>query len=319
MSYPQVKSYFCLSGFPANNTGMKLFRFLLGSAVVAGLLLCGVPAAMADALHVWPVNGPVVRGFDPPEVFYASGHRGIDIAADTGTPVVSAAAGVVTFAGTINYVPMLTVTHDDGVRTTYQPVTPAVAQGDQMAAGAIIGYLQPGHCTSPCLHFGVLRGRDYLDPLQWLGPADDIRLLPAGSTVPALTTTTMAATAMGWPVNGRVTSEYGWRMHPILHKLMFHDGIDIAASCGTTVVAPWMGVVKEVGNSSSAGRFVRVAHGAIVTSYLHLSAIEVKVGDRLAGGQQVGKVGTTGLSTGCHLHFGASQNGVSINPRSILS
>ena len=165
---------------------MKLFRAIAGLTALLITLLVGAPAALADATHVWPVSGPVVRGFDPPAVFYAAGHRGIDIAGEAGTPVVAAASGVVTFTGTIDYVPMVTVTHDDGVRTTYQPVLPILARGDAVMAGAVIGYLQPGHCLSPCLHFGVLRDRDYLDPLQWLGQADDIRLLPAGSTAPPL-------------------------------------------------------------------------------------------------------------------------------------
>jgi len=297
---------------------MKLLRAIACLAALTTTLLIGAAPSFADAPHVWPVTGAVVRGFDPPAVFYGAGHRGIDIAGDAGVAVVASATGLVSFAGVINHVPMLTVTHDDGVRTTYQPVTPAVAQGDHVDVGAVIGFLQPGHCASPCLHFGVLRGRDYLDPLTWLGSNTDIKLLPAGSTVPPLSPTTMAEVATGWPVTGRVTSEYGWRIHPILHKRMFHDGIDIAAACGTPVVTPWAGVVTEVGSSATAGRYVRVSHGIIATTYLHLSRIDVKVGNHLAAGQQIGRVGTTGRSTGCHLHFGARQNGVSINPRLLL-
>ena len=289
------------------------------AAVVALTLtaLAGGPVARADGTKVWPVNGPVARAFDPPNTVYGPGHRGIDIAGEAGMAVVAAAAGVVTFTGVIDHVPMVTVTHT-GVRTTYQPVSPAVGKGEHVVAGAVIGHLQPGHGTSTCLHFGVLRDRDYLDPLQWLGYGAEIRLLPDNSTVPPLTDSVVAGAAKGWPVAGRVTSGYGWRIHPILHVRRFHDGIDIAAACGVPVSTPWPGVVAATGSGSGSGRYVKVSHGAVVTSYMHLSAINVRKGQQLVAGQVLGKVGTTGMSTGCHLHFATHKNGKSINPRTLL-
>jgi len=300
---------------------MRLFRAfapaIAGLTVMACLTTTG-PAAHAVGNRVWPVTGPVVRGFDPPSSTYGAGHRGIDIGAESGLSVVVPEDGVVTFVGAINYVPMLTVTHGDGVRTTYQPVTALVRQGERVVAGQPIGNLLPGHCTAPCLHFGVLQGKTYLDPLAWLGAASGaVRLLPNDSKVPPLASA--GGRTGSWPVKGRVTSEYGWRIHPILGVRMFHDGIDIAAACGTPVVTPWAGKVTQVGTTSIMGNYVRVSHaGGLQTSYLHLSAIKVKVGDRLASGQLVGLVGTTGRSTGCHLHFGASRHGSSINPRTVL-
>jgi len=260
-----------------------------------------------------------VRGFDPPTTTYGAGHRGIDISAPSGAVIVAPEGGTVTFVGAIDYVPMLTVTHD-GVRTTYQPVTAVVNRGDRVVTGQAIGTLLPGHRIEPCLHFGVLQGNTYLDPLAWLGAASGtIRLLPNDSKIPTLAAAGVVGQTGGWPVKGSVTSEYGWRIHPILGTRMFHDGIDIAAACGTPVVTPWMGVVVQVGTTSIMGNYVRVSHdGGLQTSYLHLSAINVKVGDRLAGGQQVGLVGTTGRSTGCHLHFATSRHGSSINPRTVL-
>jgi len=275
---------------------------------------------MADSTHTWPVNGQVIRDFDPPATTYGTGHRGIDIAAAPGTTVVAPADGVVTFVGAIDQVPMITVTHDDGTRTTYQPVRPEVKQGQSVAAGQAIGLLQAGHAAQPCLHFGVRKGATYLDPLAWLGPStNDIRLLPAESTVPPRTYMSIAGAANGWPVKGNITSGYGWRMHPILGTRSFHDGIDIGAACGTPVATPWAGVVTTVATSATAGHYVRVAHdGGLTTTYMHLSAVDVTVGARLAAGQQLGRVGTTGRSTGCHLHFGTSRNGKSINPTTVL-
>lgn len=301
---------------------MKLFRAIV--CLLAGL---GVALGASQGLEayaqdrIWPVSGPVVRGFDPPEQTYGAGHRGIDIAAPPGTEVVAPADGVISFVGVINYVAMLTITHGD-VRTTYQPVSSTLAQGDKVVLGQVIGFLLDGHGSTTSLHFGVLQGSTYLDPLAWLGGSPNpIRLLPAGSTVPPLPPGTNQAngTANGWPVAGRVSSGFGWRMHPIRHVRQFHDGIDIAAPCGTPVVTPWAGVVASTGTSSSMGRYIIISHASgLVTTYMHLSAILVSAGQQLAGNQQIGWVGTTGLSTGCHLHFRTHRNGVAVNPLTLL-
>jgi murein DD-endopeptidase MepM/ murein hydrolase activator NlpD len=163
---------------------MRVLRSLAATLLLAALaVLAGGVPAHADARHVWPVTGPVVRGFDPPATHYGAGHRGIDIAAAEGTPVVAAADGIVTFAGVIDYVEMVTVTHGE-VRTTYQPVAAIVHVGDQVEAGQPIGTLLSGHSATTSLHFGVLRGSEYLDPLAWLGVAPAVvRLLPDGTTV----------------------------------------------------------------------------------------------------------------------------------------
>jgi len=263
-----------------------------------------------------------VRGFDPPQTSYAAGHRGIDIGATEGTPVVSAADGVVTFVGMIDSVSMVTVTHGD-VRTTYQPVAPAVSAGQTVAAGQPIGTLLTGHGTTTSLHFGVLQGDTYLDPLSWLGgqATQQVRLLPDGTKVPdvARAAPQHSSIAGGWPVSGPVTSGYGWRYHPILHTLLFHNGIDIAAPCGTPVTTPWPGTVVTAATSSSLGNYVVITNSNGITStYAHLSAISVRVGAKVTGGQQIGLVGTTGLSTGCHLHFATARNGVGFDPRTVL-
>jgi len=106
----------------------------------------------------------------------------VDLAASAGQAVLAAAPGVVTFAGRIAGVAAVSVTHNDGLRTTYQPVSPHVHAGDRVAAGQPLGRLDdwPGHCAGPCLHWGALRGRTYLDPLALLGLVPPV-LLPLGA------------------------------------------------------------------------------------------------------------------------------------------
>jgi len=300
----------------------QIFRISLALLAAAALAFVGDPAALADSGHAWPISGPVVRGFDPPQTSYGAGHRGIDIGAPVGTPVVSAADGVVTFVGVIDGVSMVTVTHGD-IRTTYQPIAPVVSKGQGVAAGQTIGTLLDGHGATTSLHFGVLQGDTYLDPLSWLGgqATQRVRLLPDGTKVPevARAAPEHSGIAGGWPVSGPVTSGYGWRYHPILHTMAFHDGIDIGAPCGTPVTTPWPGTVVTAAASSSLGNYVVIANSNGITStYAHLSAINVRAGAKVAGGQQIGLVGTTGLSTGCHLHFATARNGAGFDPRTVL-
>ncbi len=139
----------------------------------------------------WPLPGfpTVVRAFRPPAFRYGPGHRGVDLAATAGAPVLAAGAGTVVFAGTVAGRGVVSVDHSagdhsGGLRTTYEPVSPTVTAGDRVLRGERIGTVQPGHPGCPvaaCLHWGALRApehdRDYLDPLQLLA-AIRVRLLP---------------------------------------------------------------------------------------------------------------------------------------------
>jgi murein DD-endopeptidase MepM/ murein hydrolase activator NlpD len=122
----------------------------------------------------------VIRPFDPPATPYAAGHRGVDLAAGEGSTVRSAGAGIVTFAGVLAGRGVVAVTHRNGLRTTYEPLTVGVHQGATVNTGAVLGTVVGGHpgCgAGGCLHWGLLRGKTYLDPLTLLrSPA--VRLLP---------------------------------------------------------------------------------------------------------------------------------------------
>ncbi|MGH3932293.1 MAG: M23 family metallopeptidase [Pseudonocardiaceae bacterium] len=130
----------------------------------------------------WPLPGSpaVVRAFQAPAHPYGPGHRGVDLAGASGTPVLAAGAGTVVFAGQVAGRGVVSVDHPGGVRTTYEPVSPTVTAGDLVARGQQIGTLTPGHlaCSAvACLHWGARRGADYLDPLRLLG-LGRVRLLP---------------------------------------------------------------------------------------------------------------------------------------------
>jgi murein DD-endopeptidase MepM/ murein hydrolase activator NlpD len=120
------------------------------------------------------------------------------------------------------------------------------------------------------------------------------------------------------PVPGPVTSSYGLRMHPILGYARMHRGLDFRASYGSPIVAVADGTVARTGWAGGYGNQVRLNHaGGLATSYSHMSRIAVSPGARVRQGQVIGYIGTTGLSTGPHLHFETYRNGATINPRSV--
>jgi murein DD-endopeptidase MepM/ murein hydrolase activator NlpD len=128
---------------------------------------------------------------------------------------------------------------------------------------------------------------------------------------------------LSYPANGRTTSGFGMRWHPVLQKWMLHDGLDWGIACGTPVYAAAPGQVIRAGwRASGWGNQVLIDHGIrrgvdLVTSYNHLSSI-VKFGGSVRRGQLIGYSGTTGYSTGCHLHFGTYEDGTPVNPRNWL-
>ncbi|MDP1028609.1 M23 family metallopeptidase [Sphingomonas sp. KR1UV-12] len=123
---------------------------------------------------------------------------------------------------------------------------------------------------------------------------------------------------MGMPVAGRVTSNFGMRMHPLLGFMRMHKGMDIAAAYGTPILAARDGTVASAGRNAGYGNFVKLNHaGGLASGYGHMSRIAVRGGQHVRQGQVIGYVGSTGMSTGPHLHWEVWRNGQSINPRSI--
>lgn len=126
----------------------------------------------------------------------------------------------------------------------------------------------------------------------------------------------------GWPVRGggRISSGFGPRKSPTAGASSYHKGLDIAIASGTPVLASGSGKVVTATYSSSAGNYVMISHGnRLYTVYMHCSRLAVKVGERVSKGQVIAYVGSTGISTGAHLHFGVSKNGNYVNPLNYLS
>ncbi|MDO5727111.1 MAG: M23 family metallopeptidase [Bowdeniella nasicola] len=140
------------------------------------------PAATS---FMWPTRTPteVERTFQAPASPWGAGHRGVDLAVDVGAPVYAAGAGTVTFAGEVAHVPVVSITHSGGFRTTYLPVKPAVSVGMELTAGTMIGTLVGGHSEErSVLHWGAKCGHGasvhYFDPL-WLLFPPRYRLVPS--------------------------------------------------------------------------------------------------------------------------------------------
>lgn len=150
---------------------LAVLLFVLGS----GALIPPTASASSTDQHVYepPVAGPLTRTFDPPDLKWLAGHRGVDLAAAVGEPIHAAGAGIVAFAGVVASRPVVSVDHPNGIRTTYEPVEPFVSQGEQVERGQVIGVLHTGdgHCPESCLHWGARIGREqYLDPMRLLSP-----------------------------------------------------------------------------------------------------------------------------------------------------
>ena len=123
---------------------------------------------------------------------------------------------------------------------------------------------------------------------------------------------------MRMPVNGRVTSGFGSRFHPILGYVRMHAGLDLAAAYGSPIVAAADGRVVSAGWAGGYGNLVRIAHaGGLQTMYGHMSRIAARSGESVRQGQLIGYVGSTGLSTGPHLHYEVLKNGRPVNPASV--
>ncbi|MGW1912593.1 murein hydrolase activator EnvC family protein [Streptomyces sp. NPDC002076] len=146
------------------------------------------PQAPVPAIaRTWPVGVRplVLRGWEPPATVYGPGHRGVDLAAPAGSPVRAVAPGRVSFAGRVagKGVVSVELTGTD-LRTTYEPVSALVRQGDEVTAGQTVGTVEAtaSHCAASCVHWGLRRGTTYLDPLSllppWLLHRGPPRLLP---------------------------------------------------------------------------------------------------------------------------------------------
>ena len=190
---------------------------------------------------------------------------------------------------------------------------PAVVKSRAMGGGptqpAPLGPLMPG-LRSPEDTFGLLR--DLLEGLE-------NRLRNVQTDVDKRNALA-AATPSIWPAQGWLTSTVGNRQDPITGERDFHEGLDIAADLGSKVFATADGKVIQASYESGYGNLVVVDHGyGLETRYGHLSAYRVSVGAKVKRGDLVGLVGSTGRSTGTHLHYEVRANGRLLNPLKLLN
>ena len=124
-----------------------------------------------------------------------------------------------------------------------------------------------------------------------------------------------------WPVHAAISSGFLFRFKPdaVVPNLEIHRGLDLAATRGTPIKVSSIGIVSDLGNNAELGKYVRVSHLlGLSTLYAHLSEIYVKPGDAVARGQIIGRMGSTGRSSGTHLHFEVRRSGVTVDPRPFL-
>lgn len=125
-----------------------------------------------------------------------------------------------------------------------------------------------------------------------------------------------------WPAPEytRISDDYGYRIHPILGVEQFHNGVDMAAPSGSPILAAYDGEVVAASYSSTMGNYIMIDHGdGLYTIYMHASALYVSTGQTVSKGEQIAAVGSTGRSTGAHLHFGVRLNGSYVSPWNYLS
>jgi murein DD-endopeptidase MepM/ murein hydrolase activator NlpD len=125
-----------------------------------------------------------------------------------------------------------------------------------------------------------------------------------------------------WPAPSytRISDDYGWRIHPILNVEQFHNGVDMAAPKGTSILAAYDGVVVAAAYSSTMGNYIMIDHGdGLYTIYMHASELYVAADDIVIRGEKIAAVGSTGRSTGSHLHFSVRLNGSYVSPWNYIS
>ena len=293
-----------------------------GVSAVDARAAAGLREGVTNDDALVPVAGAVVREFEPPPTRYAAGHRGVDLQAGAGEPVVAAIGGIVSFSGTVAGVGWVTVDHGGGLSTTYGALEPRTAvAGQQVDRGSLLGVLALG---ATHLDWGARLEGEYLDPRsllqQWEAyltnetMGDDRALLAAAGSMGG-GAGAPAAGGFVRPAAGPVTSTFGPRVHPVTEEHRPHAGLDIGAPYGAPVVAARAGVVTFAGDASGYGTTVIVDHGhGLTTLYAHLSAIEVRPGQSLITGERLGAVGATGLATGPHLHVEVRSDGVAQDP-----
>ena len=125
----------------------------------------------------------------------------------------------------------------------------------------------------------------------------------------------LAHTPSIWPVMGWVTSGFGFRINPFTGLTQMHEGIDISNQVGTPIIAPADGIISDIGNDLGLGKILVISHGfGMITRYAHLNKVLVRVGQKVKRGEKIAEIGTSGRTTGPHLHYEVRLDGIPVNP-----
>ena len=218
---------------------LNVAQVLLGAAL---FVVHTEAAAATTPVWGWPLPGDsfVDRPFRPPATAWGAGHRGVDLRGEQDESVLAAGPGQVTYAGLLAGRGVVTVTHGNGLRTTYEPVSPVVGVGTRVEHGDVLGTLTSGHGScrpgTTCLHWGLLRGETYLDPLALITQGR-LQLLPVKDSAapPALQAATVSRIAPSLSPGPQAVT------HPRKRAgVVFLNG---AVNVATVVALAWIGFV----------------------------------------------------------------------------
>ena len=199
--------------------------------------------------------------------------------------------------------------------TNLDPADPLPLPGIGGVEGDLIGSDELATLTRARRHQRILEGLGHLTDAAG-AEAESLSALIAHLEDQ---TTRLRTTPSISPTKGWVTSSFGYRTSPFTANREFHRGLDIAGRLGTPVYAPADGKIRFSGNRRALGNTVTISHGyGVETLYGHLHELSVKSGQKVVRGQEIGMLGSTGRSTGPHLHYQVQVNGVPVNPRNYI-
>lgn len=259
-----------------------------GSAFQAGVVKVGVLGALATATIAVPLASAAASGTD--QTLPLQHDTSVAETEQTQEQIKQVADSAPV---QIEAVPAVAVSETAASDSAL--VAPAVADPGQAVTVDTAGNEQPVASTA-----------DAATPLTVQAAPEPVTVVDEATGAVTVTGGASAPSAEGYihPVAGAISSGYGMRVHPVLGYAKMHDGVDFAAACGTEVQAAAAGTVIAVEYNSSSGNRVKIDHGnGVVTGYYHLSEFKTTVGATVAQGDTIGLVGSTGRSTGCHLHL----------------
>jgi len=259
-----------------------------------------------------PVKGSITTRFGGPWrnpfTHKKDFHSGIDFEARTGTSIVATASGTIRKAQRNGgYGLFVEIQHEKGYKTRYGHMSEIkVKVGQNVEEGEVIGLVgSTGKAVGPHLHYEIIHNDKPVDPLKFIKKYSQNQKQKTSKQAAFFTA----------PAQGRITDRFGPRIHPVTKKKDFHNAIDISARRGTPIVATASGTILKAKRYGNYGLFIEIQHeNGFRTRYAQMSEIKVKKGQKVKEGEVIGLVGSSGISTGPHLHYEIIDNGKNVDP-----